>query len=134
MPHVLYDLREHGLNGYVENINLRLRQLSPNYIKRYGLIGSPNWWTMFNTGRISKTVHSGVVTHVGLCRDEFNEEHDVVRIETDRRDIEYDREDFWLDPKVKLGAWISIEQVKVITTTQDGPLTEIVDVRILLLD
>ncbi|HEY5985780.1 MAG TPA: hypothetical protein VIV12_05260, partial [Streptosporangiaceae bacterium] len=92
-------------------------------------IGSDTWWQHYDAGRISRTEHVGQVTHIGPTTDDFDETCDIVRIRTDRREIEYDRDGFWLDPALVVGKWLHIECVEAIVQTRTGPVRTIVDLR-----
>jgi hypothetical protein len=130
----LYDLRADPDAAIVRMANEHLAQGRPSYVERYGAIASERWWRLYDSGRISRSVHVGHVVLAGPHRDEFDEACDVVRIQTDRRDIEYDREGFWCDPSVRVGSWVHIEQVQASIQTKTGPVTTIIDVRICVED
>jgi hypothetical protein len=130
----LFDLRSRpDWSGFIARVNESL-ELDPEYFTRYGRVGSERWWQLYARGRISRTILSGEVTNVGPIKDEFNEEHPIVRLPTDRGILEYDLEDFWLDPGVRPGRWIEIERAKTNVHTKTGPNTWYIDVRISLLD
>ena len=134
MPQTVFDLREHPNCGLVRIANENLASERPEYIDRFGQIGSPRWWQHYDAGHISRTEYVGEITHIGPSVDEFDERCDIVRIRTDRRDIEYDREGFWLDSEITIGRWLHIERVQAIVQTGTGPITSIIDVRIWLED
>jgi hypothetical protein len=115
-------------------VNATLEQHSPDYIERYGRVGSDKWWNLYDRGRISRTVLCGQIVHVGPTLDDFGEECTFVRIQTDRDPVEYDLEDFWEDQAVQLGQWIQIERAKTVVLTNTGPITTHIDVKITLAD
>ena len=125
MSIVLFDLRN-ATTGYVDQVNARLSKSLPDYVERYGDVCSARWWLLYEDGRISSTVLAVVVTHLGVSNGCFGEEHDIIRILTDRCEVAYDREGFWCDPRVQLGVW-------VIVPTPHGDNTSSIDVRISLL-
>ena len=131
---VLFDLRDHPDRGIVRVANERLAAERPDYFARFGPIGSDRWWQHFDAGRISRTEHVGEITHVGATSDEFGETCDIIRVTTDRGDIEYDREGFWLDPALAVGKWLHIERAKAIVHTPTGPVIIDIDVRVWLDD
>jgi hypothetical protein len=127
---ILYDLRSDPESAIVDDANAQLARFRPSYIERYGAIASEQWWRLYESHRISRSEHVGQVVFVGHRQDGFDEASDVVRIQTDRRDIEYDREGFWCDSVVCVGSWVHVEQVKASMQTKTGPLMSIIEVRI----
>ena len=133
MAIVLFDLQQTP-NALIDLANQTLSRLLRSYFKRYGEIGSKRWWTLYADGKLTVTRIAGEITHIGPAKDQFDEEHDIIRIQTDRRDIEYDRTDYWRDPRLQLGSWVAIEQVKIIAPHAYGNDTHILDVRVILME
>jgi hypothetical protein len=129
---ILFDLRDHPDEGIVRVANEDLARACPIYLERYGAIASARWWRLYDAGHISRTDKVGQITHVGPTTDDFGESCDIVRIQTDRGEMEYDREDYWLDPAVVVGRWIHIETVKSVAPTSTGPVITTIDVRVWL--
>ena len=125
---ILFDLRNQPESRLVEQVNSRLRKERPDYLTQFGEVGSTDWWKRYDAGHICRTIHSGIVTHLGVVEvSEHCEEEDVIRISTDRRNIEYDREGFWLHDSIEVGNRIEITTVKVVTSS----CTSILGVRII---
>ena len=126
---VLFDLRDHPEYGFIRGVNVGLEKHDPGYFERYGRVGSARWWALYERGRISRTEMVGRVVYVGTNEDE-PEAGELVRIQTDRGEIEYDREDHWADPAIEVGRWVHIERCKTVLFTRTGPITSDIDVRI----
>jgi hypothetical protein len=132
MPHTLFNLRkDSGLERF-DRVNEQLASHRPDYIDRFGAVGTDRWWSNFQSGFISRDIQVGFVTCVGQSPD--SGEDPVVVIRTDRRDHAYDLDGFWLDPAVRLNAWIRIERFKIFISYPSGPVTELVDSHIEVLD
>jgi hypothetical protein len=126
----LYDLRNDPESAMVGITNQQLAQWRPDYLERYGAIASERWWRLYDLDRISRTHNVGQVVFVGCDPSPSDDPHEIVRIRTDRRDIEYDREGFWCDPAVRVGSWVHIDKIKAWIQTQTRLVTNIIDVRI----
>ncbi|QQL44600.1 hypothetical protein [Sulfuriroseicoccus oceanibius] len=124
---ILFDLRSQPESPLVDLANNRLRKERPDYLERFGAIGSAEWWAHFDAGSICRTIHSGIITHLGIAEDTNHPEgEDIIRISTDRRDIEYDREGFWLRDEIAIGDQVEITKVQVVTPN----CTTILDVKV----
>ena len=110
-------------------VNLQLATYNPAYLKRFGTVGSNDWWAHYEAGCISRTLICGQITFVG-SRQLGTETEDIVSILTDTGTIEYDREDFWCCKQIRLGVWVTIERIKTKCLTPNGPLTNFIDVKI----
>ncbi|WP_035607883.1 hypothetical protein [Haloferula sp. BvORR071] len=132
MPHILFDLQSAATADRFERVNKQLQTCRPDYIARFGMVGSKEWWENYQSGFISKDIQVGFVAHLGQ-HPEWGEEP-VVVIRTDRRDHAYDLDDFWRDPSVQVNAWISIQRFKIHIPRPSGPVTELVDAYIEALD
>ena len=124
----LFHLRDHPEHGLIRIANEGLER-DPDYFERYGRVGSAKWWALYEHGRISRTELVGSIAYVGPNEEE-PEAGEVVRIETDRGEIVYDRELHWADPAIQVGRWVHIEQCKTIVRTRTGPFETILDVRV----
>ena len=118
----LFDLRKTGPNGLCNSANRNLATYHPDYLTRFGSIGSPFWWAQYDAERLGRTFIVGQVVFIGE-RSLGGEVEDVISILTEHRTIEYDREGFWLSEHVRVGVWITIEQIKAVCITPTGPLT-----------
>ena len=124
---ILFDLRNEPELPLVDLTNNRIKKERPDYLKQFGAVGSMEWWERYDAGLICRTIHSGVVTHLGVTDDaDHPEQEDVIRISTDRRDIEYDREGFWLSNSIAIGDLIEITRVQVVTPS----CTTILDIKV----
>ena len=124
---ILFDLRNEPEAPLADLANERLKKERPNYLEQFGAVGSAEWWSHYDAGLICRTIHSGFVNHIGISDDgEHPEEEDIIRISTDRRDIEYDREGFWLKDSIALGDKIEITKIHVVTPS----CTSIIDVKV----
>jgi hypothetical protein len=95
-------------------VNDELSQQNPSYIEKYGLLGSRTWWKFYDRGEFDIRVSRGVVSFIGEIKDEFNEIWDIVEIDLGDKKIEYDRQGFWMDGAVIVGASIEFQTVKII--------------------
>lgn len=95
-------------------------------------MGTSRWWRNHDAGFLSRDIQVGFIKHIGADPDWG--EDPVVVIQTDRRDRAYDHEGWWVDPEIRKGAWLQIERVKVRYETDSGPMTELIDTRIQILD
>ena len=125
----LFDLKTQEVSSQFGAVNHQLRIYRPEYLKRFGEVGSPEWWAHYDAGHLSRTFIVGEVTFVGH-RPLGTETEDVVSILTDNRTLEYDRDGFWLSDRVRPGAWVTIERVKTVCKTPNGPLMNLIDIRI----
>jgi hypothetical protein len=132
MSHTLFNLRHDASVERFDLVNEQLAAHRPDYIERFGAVCSDRWWNNFYSGFISRDSQVGFVTCLGQSPDWG--EDPVVVIRTDRRDQAYDLDGFWLDPSVRLNAWIRIERFKIFISYPTGPVTELVDAHIEVLD
>lgn len=126
----LFNLRDRPNTGIVQVANDRLASFRPEYSGRFGAVGSERWWQCYERGELLRIDHIGRIIHVGRTKDDFDETCDIVRIQTDDQVLEYDREDFWLDPLIAVGCRVAIQCVEVKVETSTGPITTIIDVLI----
>ena len=132
MPHTLFNLQQDASVERFDSVNGQLVAHRPDYIERFGAVGTERWWNNFHSGFISRDIQVGIVTCLGQSPDWG--EDSVVVIRTDRRDHAYDLDGFWLDSSVRLNSWIRIERFKIFIPYSTGPVTELVDAYIEVLD
>jgi hypothetical protein len=131
MPKTIFDLRN-ATDDRFSNTNAQLRIHRPEYLSLYGEVGSVRWWRNHDGGFLCRDTQVGFIKHIGTDPD-WGEEP-VVVIQTDRRDRAYDSVGWWTDSEIVEGAWVQIERVKVHYVTSTGPMTELIDTRIHILD
>ena len=127
---ILFDLRDYPEHHLVQCANKALLTSNSPYLHQYGAIASEQWWRLYEVGQICRSRLVGQIVHLGIIKDDFNELWDIVRIQTDQGDIEYDREDFWLDSCVTVNKWVYIEKVSLVVPTSSGPTTYQFDVQV----
>jgi|GEM_PF-3133846 len=127
---ILFDLRAYPEHYFIQYVNEALLASNSAYLQRYGAIASEQWWRLYEAGQICRSTRLGQIVHLGMMKDEFNEVEDIVRIQTDQGDIEYDREDFWLDSCVRVNKWVTIEEVNLVVPKPSGLTTYRFDVRV----
>ena len=132
MPRTLFDLQRDAAADRFDRVNEQLQARRPDYIARFGRVGSEAWWKNYHSGFISRDIQVGFVAHLGQHPDWG--EDPVVVIRTDRRDHAYDLEDFWCDPAIGLDAWIRIQRFKIHISHPSGPVTESINVLVEVLD
>ena len=110
--------------------NEHLEASLPEYIERYGRVGSEAWWRHYDAGRIARTSHVGTISYVGPSSDGFGEVTNVVRINSEHQELEYEYSDYWINPVVALGNRVHIDSVSVEVETSTGPVTTVMDVRV----
>jgi hypothetical protein len=109
---IIFDLRNHPTHAIVRSANEALVASNSPYLQRYGAIGSEQWWQMYEAGTIFRSKWVGKIIHLGLIND--FEVCDIVRLQADQGDIEYDRRDFWLDTCVAMDKWVHIEKIEIV--------------------
>ena len=69
-------------------------------------------------------------TIISIAPDEDDDLGEAVKILTSEGEIAYDYEDYWLEPAVKVGATVKITGIKSTVSTNQGPLSYLMDVKI----
>lgn len=101
-------------------VNDLLSQENPGYIEKYGLLGSKTWWKFYDGGEFNIQVSRGFISFIGEREDELNEISDIVEIDLGDKKIEYDREGFWNDSAVQVGAKIEIHSITILISNWLG--------------
>lgn len=127
---IIFDLRNHPKHAIVRSANEALVASNSSYLQQYGAIGSEQWWQMYEAGTIFRSKWAGKIIHLGLIKEDFDEVCDIVRLQADQGDIEYDREDFWLDSCVAMDKWVHIEKIEIVIPLRLGPTIYQIDVRV----
>jgi hypothetical protein len=125
----IFDARSDENFGWL-GVNDTLSQENPGYIEKYGLLGSETWWKFYDGGVFNIRVSRGSISFIGEREDEFNEISDIVEIDLGDKKIEYDREGFWKDSAVQVGAKIEIQSVRIVTSNWLGEHSAVIDILI----
>lgn len=123
---LIFDLKDQT-NTWANSVNEDLIADFPEYIQKYGKVGSEEWWNSYFSGDIDRVVHQGKVTFIGEREDFFNEIWDIIEIDLDGKLTEYDRLGHWKSDEIIVGSLVSIESFKITVHQKYGPKTHIFD-------
>ncbi len=121
---VIYDLKNEN-DRWAESVNADLSKDCPEYINKYGRVGSEKWWENYDSGNIPSSNEYGEVNYIGSRKDYFNEEWGTVEINTGSKIIEYDNLGYWKSEEIIVGAEVSIESFEIKFKGKNGPMNYI---------
>ncbi|WLQ16735.1 hypothetical protein O5O45_12485 [Hahella aquimaris] len=125
MP-VIFDLKDQPPT-WANDINTELALFAPDYLEKYGKVGSQVWWNAYFNNEIPRSSITGTVTFIGLRKDDCEELWDIVEISTSDTQVEYERIAYWLNEAVTLNAEVKVEQFSIYIQHKYGPMTSTFD-------
>ncbi|AZZ92904.1 hypothetical protein EUZ85_20100 [Hahella sp. KA22] len=123
---VIFNLKDQPLT-WANDVNTELARYAPDYIEKYGKVGSQMWWSAYSNNEIPKTSITGIITFIGLRKDDCEELWDIVEISSPDRQVEYERIAYWLNEAVTLNAEVRMEQFSIYIPHKYGPMTSTFD-------
>ncbi|MGR5150031.1 hypothetical protein ACQKP8_26230 [Photobacterium alginatilyticum] len=74
---IIFDLKN-SENSWADSVNEALANVWPEYIGKYGEVGTEKWWKNYDSGLIAYSKVLGIVSFIGKRQDFLNEEWDTV--------------------------------------------------------
>jgi len=118
---VVFDLRN-STDSWAALVNIALAEDWPEYINKYGNVGSERWWNNYESDLIPSSQVIGTVSFIGRRKDFFNEEWDIVEINQEGEIAVYDRPGFWESEEIVIGAKVIIESFEISFRQKYGPM------------
>ena len=118
---VVFDLRN-STDSWAALVNIALAEDWPEYINKYGNVGSERWWNNYDSDLIPNSQVIGTVSFIGRRKDFFNEEWDIVEINQEGNITVYDRPGFWESEEIVIGAKVIIESFEISFRQKYGPM------------
>ncbi|MCG7499688.1 hypothetical protein MHO82_22750 [Vibrio sp. Of7-15] len=110
-------------NSWADSVNEALKNSWPEYIEKYGKVGTEKWWKSYDSGLIQRSRILGIVSFVGKRQDFLSEEWGTVEIVHGDEHIEYDHLGYWDSNEVIVGATILVESFEIALQERYGPTT-----------
>lgn len=123
---VIFDLKDQP-KTWAASVNEDLIADCPEYINRYGQVGSDEWWNKYQSAEIDSIKKQGEVVFIGERADQFHEIWDIVEINIDGELTEYDRCGYWENEAILVGSIIFIESFEISLKQKYGPKTHSFD-------
>ncbi|AWB65230.1 hypothetical protein C2869_01670 [Saccharobesus litoralis] len=123
---MIFDLKNQPTT-WANGVNEDLIADYPEYIQKYGKVGSEKWWDNYFSGEIERKVHQGKVVFIGERADSCDEIWDIVEIDFNGELAEYDRCGYWKSDEIIVGALVSIESFEISLHQKYGPKTHMFD-------
>ena len=129
----VYDLKNESVE-WCKHINATISKECPEYFLENHVIGSKEWWKLYESNKIAKEIQRGNIVFVGERTDWLDHLMNIVEIDCNGKLIELEVFEHWECSYFVVGALLEIETFSVNFAGKYGPYTFLFEKRIEILN
>ncbi|MES2674438.1 MAG: hypothetical protein V4660_09360 [Pseudomonadota bacterium] len=116
----IYDLKN-GTAEWCRYINSTIAEECPNYFFEAHIVGSNEWWELYESNQVHKEIQSGEVVFFGERCDWSGHLSNVVEINFNGGLIEYEVCNDWNTSYLAVGRILEVEEFSISFKGRSGP-------------
>ena len=117
---IIFDLKN-GTTKWCERVNSTITDECPSYLRENHIIGSNEWWKLYESNGIDKKIRSGEITFLGERTDWSNHLMNIVEINCNGELVEFEVCSNWDVSHFSVGKIFEIEEFSVSFMGKYGP-------------
>jgi hypothetical protein len=126
---IVYDLKNESVE-WCQHVNATISKECPEYFSEHCIIGSNEWWKLYESNKIVKEIQRGNIVFVGERTDLLDHLMNIVEIDCNGELIELEICENWECSYLVVGVLLEIESFSVNFMGRYGPYKFLFEKRI----